>query len=244
MLAPLLAAAVCLASGAVSAAGGRALPKKFTRAPYSLMSLSIGHPNAGWQVRARRLREKPYLRIKQGNRPNSFGHPALVLMLERSARAVARAAPGSVLLVGDLSREAGGPLPGHRSHQTGRDADLAFYARDGKGATAKLTRFVAFDANGRATDGSGLVFDDARNWMLVQAWLTDQRAGLSHVFVSMPLRHRLLAYAAARESLRRYVNEAAVLLKQPEDASPHDDHFHVRISCPANQDDLCKAESR
>ncbi len=242
-LATLLAGAVWLAAGSAPASGSRVLPKRFTRSPYSLMSLSVGHPNNGWQVRARRLREKTYLHIKQGSRPNSYGHPALVLMLERSAHEVARAAPGAVMLVGDLSREPGGPLPGHRSHQSGRDADVAFYVRDAKGRPAKLTHFVTFDGNGRATDGSGLVFDDERNWLLVQAWLTDHRAGILHVFISTPLRARLLAYAAAHDALRAYVNEAAALLHQPEDSTPHDDHFHVRIACPRDQDEICQAES-
>src|SRR5690606_36397738 len=100
------------------------------RSPYSLMSLSVGHPKHGFQVRAKKLRPRPYLKIKSGSRGENYGHPALVLMLKRSARDIARAVPGSVMLVGDLSSKRGGPLAGHHSHQSGHDADVVFYAKD------------------------------------------------------------------------------------------------------------------
>ncbi len=206
------------------------------------MSLSVGNPNHGWQVRAKKLRKRPYLHLKKGSHP--YGHPALVLMLYRSAKEVARGAHGSVMLVGDLSRKEGGPLAGHRSHQSGRDADVAFYATDAKGKPVTLDHFVTFDGEGKARDGSGLEFDERRNWLLVQSWVRDRRAGLSHIFVSMPLRARLLRYGAKHRRYKKYVREATKLLKQPEDSSPHDDHFHVRISCPKRQDEICREESR
>ena len=68
-----------------------------------------------------------------------------------------------------------------------------------------------FDAAGRATDGSGLVFDDWRNWLLVECWARDARAGLSHVFVARTLRQRLLKYARGRKDFARYVDRAAAL---------------------------------
>ncbi|MCC6669294.1 MAG: penicillin-insensitive murein endopeptidase [Polyangiaceae bacterium] len=228
-------------------AGGlpdRALPKRFTKAPFSLMSLTVGHPNAGWQVRAKRLKKSKHLVIKAGSEDNAYGHPALVLMLGRSAKELARAAPGSVLLVGDLSSKHGGSLSGHRSHQSGRDADVGFYALDAAGKPVLPEKFVAFTADGKATDGSGLTFDDRRNWLLVQSWVRDKRAGLSHIFVSRGLRQRMLGYATKQPAFQKYVTEVAALLKQPEDASPHDDHFHVRVSCPKDQSEICREESK
>jgi penicillin-insensitive murein endopeptidase len=212
--------------------------------PYSLMSLSVGHPNAGWHLRAKRLRKSPALAIKPSSRGRWYGHPALVLMLHRSAKQLARSAPGSVLLVGDLSSEQGGPLPGHVSHQSGRDADVGFYVKDARGRALERREFVAFAPSGKARDGSEVFFDDWRNWLLVQSWVKDDRAGLSHIFVASWLRRRLLDYAAHKPAFKRYVPAAAVLLKHPEDSTPHDDHFHVRISCPAVQREICREQSR
>jgi penicillin-insensitive murein DD-endopeptidase len=242
---PLLALVFVLAPlGAAHAGMGRELPKKFRESPYSLMSLSVGHPNEGWQVRAKRLKDTSSLKVRASSVKRSYGHPALVLMLRRSAADVAKAKPGSVMLVGDLSSENGGPLSGHRSHQSGRDADIAFYMTNSEGRPAWPGHFVAFDGEGKAKRGGSLRFDDRQNWLLVESWAGDQRAGLSHIFVSTPLRKRLLDYGRRHARRKDHYERAIKLLKQPEQGEPHDDHFHVRIACPARQSEVCRAESK
>ena len=217
----------------------RELPEKYRKSPYALMSLSVGLPHAGWQLRAKKLNSSPQLWIQKKSVPYTYGHPSLVLMLHRTSKQIARQSPGSVLLVGDLSRESGGPLAGHKSHQSGRDADVGFFVTDAQGRPQNSRRLLAFDAAGRARDGSGLRFDDYRNWLLVQLWLKDDRAQLEHVFVASHLRRRLLDFARARPAFRRYVDDAAQFLRQPTNGLPHDDHFHVRIACPDRQQELC-----
>jgi penicillin-insensitive murein endopeptidase len=221
-----------------------ALPDQFRRGRLALLSLSVGHPNDGYQVRAKRLTSTRELHVRGSSRDRAYAHPALVLMLWRSARDVAKAAPGSVLFVGDLSRRDGGPLSGHRSHQSGRDADVGFYLKDLRGKSVVSHEYVVFDGTGASKDGSAVVFDDERNWLLVESWARDRRAGLSHIFVSDPLRDRLLRFARSRPRHARYVEQALTLLKQPEHGEPHDDHFHVRISCPKEQMEICRTESK
>lgn len=241
---PVLAVA-CLVNSALAFGKDAAveLPQRYREYPFNVMSLSVGHPNQGHQIRAKKLSDTPYLVVKGGSVRYRYGHPALVLMLRRSAKQISKDAGGIKLLVGDLSREEGGPLYGHRSHQSGRDADVGFFAVNTKGKSVQLSEFVKFGSDGKATDGSGLIFDDYRNWLLIQAWVTDTRAGLSHIFVSHGLRARLLAFAARDARFKRHVERATELLKQPEHGEPHDDHFHVRIACPPSQVGLCKNES-
>ncbi len=219
---------------------GRDLPKRFLRAPFSIMSLSVGAPDNGWQLRAKKLKTSPFLKVKTSSRPNVYGHPSLVLMLQRSAKEVAQSGHGAKMLVGDLSSERGGPLAGHVSHQSGRDADIGFYVLDERGRSVLLDHFVTFRGDGTSVEQPKLRFDDYRNWLLVQSWVNDERAGLTHIFVSWPLRSRLLAFAAKTPQFQKYVEQAAILLKQPEDAGAHDDHFHVRVSCPTDQSEICR----
>jgi penicillin-insensitive murein endopeptidase len=240
-----LATSLGLASAAEARPrGDRDLPKAFQAYPYSAMSLSVGSPTAGWQLRAKRLRPSPDLRIQEKSLEYTYGLPSLVLMLNRTAKQIARQTPGSRLLVGDLSRESGGPLSGHKSHQSGRDADVGFFVLGPDGTPQNARRLLAFDKNGRARDGSGVRFDDYRNWLLVQLWLKDDRARLQHVFVAAHLRKRLLDFARVRPAFRKYVQPAAALLAQPQNALPHDDHFHIRIHCPDDQDTLCVPRAR
>jgi penicillin-insensitive murein endopeptidase len=237
-----LVLAALLGTSPASAARQRTndeLPEKYRKYPFSTKSLSVGLPNAGWQLRAKKLHSSRELWIQDKSVPYSYGHPSLVLMLYRTAKQMARQTKGAVLLVGDLSRESGGPLAGHKSHQSGRDADVGFFVTDTHGRPINSRRLVAFDAEGKARDGSGVRFDDYRNWLLVQLWLKEERAALEHVFVASHLRRRLLDFARARPAFRGYVEGASQFLRQPTNGLPHDDHFHVRIACPDGQQDLC-----
>jgi penicillin-insensitive murein DD-endopeptidase len=235
-----LAIAATLGAGAALAKYSDSdLPDSFRKLPYSQMSLSVGSPVEGFQLRAKRLRPSDTLALKNGERRTTYGHPSLVLMLQRSAKQMAREAAGAVLLVGDLSSEQGGPLPGHRSHQSGRDADVGFFVMDAKGRPQRVDHFVPFGADGKARDGSGLLFDDYRNWLMIQMWLKDSRAGIKYVFVAKPLRKRLLDFASSRPTFKKYAAAAAELLIQPSNSAAHDDHFHVRITCPKGQERLC-----
>ena len=64
------------------------------------------------------------------------------------------------------------------------------------------------------------------------------------MFVSNPLRARLLATANKRPDDRAYIAQASALFMQPEHAEAHDDHFHVRIRCPKDQETLCQEAAR
>jgi len=223
---------------------GHDLPARYQGAPFSLMSLTVGYPNDGFQLRAKKLKTSEFLSVKESSRDNVYAHPALVLMLERSAREVARLEKGSLMVVGDLSRRDGGPLAGHVSHQSGRDADVGFYLRDAAGRPIVREHFTPFDPNGKSRFESGVYFDDYRNWVMLRSWVTDNRAGLVHIFVSTGLRWRLIEYGRKDPRFARYVDDVEVLLKQPAGRSVHDDHFHVRIACPDNLGELCQNESR
>lgn len=206
----------------------------------SKVSLSIGSPHSGSQTHPKPLKKGPGLVLLEKSKGRQFAHPSLVLMLQRSAKQIARTTHGAKLVVADLSAERGGPLSGHHSHQSGRDADVLFYARDEKGKLVAPTKFVPYGSDGKATDGSGLVFDDALNWQLVETMARDSRADIDMVFISRPLRARLLAFAAKKKRPQKYVDLVTKLFMQPEDAEPHNDHFHVRIKCPKGQEEICR----
>ena len=64
-------------------------------------------------------------------RNRRFGHPELIGYVKRLGKAAKKGKVGLVV-VGDLSQPRGGPTPsGHRSHQTGLDADIGYVAPAG-----------------------------------------------------------------------------------------------------------------
>jgi penicillin-insensitive murein endopeptidase len=157
-----------------------------------------------------------------------------VELLERVSMHVERRFPGSVLLVGDLSRQGGGDLAGHASHESGRDADVGFYYTDPSGASVRTDRLLAVGASGRAREATNLRFDDARNWALVEAVITDSKTVVQRIFVAEVVQRRLIDYAVQHGIDDGIVARARTLMKQPGSGPAHDDHFHVRIACPKN----------
>jgi penicillin-insensitive murein endopeptidase len=145
--------------------------------------------------------------------------------------------PGAKLSVGELSRPEGGEIDGHGSHESGRDADLSFYMSDWRGSPFTPWAFAAFEADGIArAPNAGLRFDDARNWELVARLVGDPDARVQFIFVSNPIRRRLLEEARRRRAPRSVVERAATVMVQPTHGHPHRNHFHVRIYCaPADR---------
>ena len=199
------------------------------------MGRSVGSPTAGHLVGGAHLESAPYLRVMPADQAGDvrWGLGSLVGMVHRAAQKVRHAFPGAVLNVGHLSKRDGGNIEQHASHESGRDVDLPFYVEDSRGKQLFAEHMVPFRGDGTSAAWPGAKFDDAKNWALVAAVLEDSAARVTHIFVSSPLRQRLLAYAArvgVPEGLR---TRAAFAMVQPHGTLPHDDHFHVRIACPS-----------
>jgi penicillin-insensitive murein DD-endopeptidase len=203
---------------------------------------SIGAPNGGKLAHGEKLTSNRSLEVRGGG--HAWGTPELVQVLKRSAFKVRKKHKGSVLFVGDLSAKRGGPLFGHNSHQSGRDADVGFYMKHDDGKQVNPHRFVPFGGDGRARDGAIVRFDDERNWLLIESLITDPKVDVRYVFISMGLRKRLLTYASQKKKVAPdlYAKAAAALMS-PSDVDVHDDHFHVRIACPERMRPSCVEES-
>ena len=198
------------------------------------MGRSVGSPTSGHLVGGAHLDDAPYLRVMPADRAGDvrWGLGSLVGMIDRAARRVRHMFPGAVLNVGHLSKRGGGGIEMHASHESGRDADLPFYVLDGRGKQVFSEHMVPFRGDGTSPVWPGAHFDDARNWALVEALLSDPAAHVTHIFVSSPLRMRLLEYAAREGVPEELRTRAAFTMIQPRGTLPHDDHFHVRIGCP------------
>ncbi len=223
---------LAFAIGLATVAGAAPPSKKAPSPP----SRSIGAPNKGRLENGVHVEASPYVRIL-GTYANSdvrYGTRELVDAIERAAREVHRRYPDARLGVGQLSKKGGGDIERHHSHESGRDADLAFYLIDGLGRPVELDSFHAIRESGAAVGDPSVRFDDGRNWMLIAALATDPHAHVTHIFVATHLRTRLLAYGAKIGAAPLVRQRVADLLMQPRHALPHDDHFHVRVACPAN----------
>jgi penicillin-insensitive murein endopeptidase len=203
---------------------------------------SIGSPNEGHLEGGVHLDvTKPYFRVVPMYTSGDvrWGLPQMMSLLDRAAHAVNKRYPGSVLDVGDISQKGGGDVSRHHSHESGRDADIGFYAVDAKGKQLHNHGFIKFDAAAESPTMPGAHFDLPRNWFLVEQMLTDPGARVSHIFIAEPLRQKLLGYARTHGVSRALLDHAQIVMMQPTASLPHDDHFHVRISCPGTMRGTC-----
>jgi penicillin-insensitive murein endopeptidase len=167
-----------------------------------------------------------------------WGVPRFVRAVAAAAAAVEEERPGGApLMVGDLSKRLGGQISGHRTHRSGRDVDLLFYAETPAGEPVKSPGFFKFGPDGLAfvpPDRGGPKFvrlDVPREWLLIKALLTAPEANVQWMFISAPLEALITEYARARGEDLDLVWHAENVMLQPKDSLPHDDHMHLRTAC-------------
>lgn len=200
-------------------------------------TVSWGPPNEGVLLGGARLPlagEGFVVPPRWAARGTQYGTDELIDTIAFVGRAVVAAHPGSRLVVGDLSMRGGGESPHHRSHQTGRDVDLVLFARDRAGRALEVIEMRHFGEHGRTVDGGEpLRFDAARQWTVVRALLEAPGPGVANIFLYAPLRDLVLDHARASGAPDAVVDLAGLVMAQPGDSAPHDDHMHVRLFCAA-----------
>ncbi len=179
-------------------------------------------------------------------RGRTFAIEELVAGLTRAFARVARTTPGSLAYVGDLSLRRGGDSSMHRSHESGRDVNVFYYAadRDGK-PLHNLPAMLRFADDGSAAAWSSAKpgrrmreplpdahLDLPRTWALVANLLSDPNMEVQWIFVHKPLAELLVQEAEREKADPALLARAREILHQPTDARPHDDHMHVRVFCP------------
>jgi penicillin-insensitive murein endopeptidase len=195
---------------------------------------SIGLPHNGMITNAVALPKKGEGYALYRSNGRNWGNPRIVAAIQSAAKGVAHARPGGArLMVGDISARWGGEASGHRSHRTGRDADLLIYVTTPEGRSIESPGFVRFGPDGLGEiDGKKYVrMDVAREWQLVKALVTSREANVQWLFFARWLEALVIEYARARGEDPELVWYAESVLLQPGDSAAHDDHLHLRVAC-------------
>lgn len=182
--------------------------------PNALGSASIGTPTRGFLFGGVELPESEAIKHEGGY---AFGTELVVRSIERAVREVRRCFPNTpTLRVGDISRDKGGWLKPHRSHQSGLDADLGYYYRIQVGWYEKAT-------------ASNL--DLPRTWALVRAFV--EGGNVDTIFIDLTVQRILKTYVA---KLPKEEQPAEDWFQSPlkkdtviRHAWGHVTHFHVRF---------------
>jgi penicillin-insensitive murein endopeptidase len=151
-------------------------------------------------------------RVVKPERNRVFGHPLLVSLI-RSLGAQLVAHQQAPLYVGDMGQPRGGPAPsGHASHQTGLDVDL-WFAPPSALKDASMVDAAHRQASPRFTADVAHVVE-----------LAAANRDVERIFLNPLLKQALCARTTGD---RRWLQKVRPWWG-------HDDHFHVRLACPAD----------
>jgi penicillin-insensitive murein DD-endopeptidase len=142
------------------------------------------------------------------------------------------------LIVGDISRKFGGRLARHETHQNGLDADISYLSSDpqSEGHRSRLyhNRFPeTFVLKGKVLPS----FDVVKNYELFRYIVMTQ--DVSQIFLSCKIKRALMTYEPPGE----LPEEREALFTKLVTYPYHDDHFHLRLTCPED-DRKCRNDRR
>jgi penicillin-insensitive murein DD-endopeptidase len=158
-----------------------------------------------------------------------WGAPATVVHLELLGQEAA-AAGLPTLLVEDISRARGGPMPGgHVSHQIGLDADVGLDMRDRGPLSGSERESVELRSLVRA-DGRGV---DPAVW-------SERVVDVLHMAAGLPEVDRVLVNPAIKQQLCRQVTGDRSWLRLIRPWYGHAAHMHISFLCPAGQGDCIR----
>ncbi|MBC7537488.1 MAG: penicillin-insensitive murein endopeptidase [Bacteriovorax sp.] len=140
-----------------------------------------------------------------------------------------------ILQVGDLSARLGGLVAGHDSHQNGLDGDIVYLRRNKYVQSPDSTDWDEdFISNSKPTKN----FNTERNFALFRYLV--KNAPVTRIFVDVAIKKALCQFATANGEIKDPRTVETLRRLRPLDL--HRTHFHVRISCPAN-DHECTPQS-
>ena len=187
-----------------------------------LGTASIGLPNRGQLFNGVRAESNDLWEVVDPDR--SWATPATLAGLSRAIEAVHRQFPGTPRLhLGDLSREHGGWLRPHRSHQSGLDADVSYYY------TTEQRWYLKATAEN---------LDRARSWALVRNLVGDPT--VEYVFVDVSVQRLLREHAERIGESRDWLDSVFGGMDRRTEAPirhtwGHRTHLHVRFLDPVAQ---------
>jgi penicillin-insensitive murein endopeptidase len=203
----------------------------YSERPESL-SESVGLPHGGSLSLGEQLPRHPGYVIRERSR--AFGTRETCDAIVEAFDAVRAAdADAPKLRIHDLSYREGGRISDHRSHQSGRDADITYYLRTGCNADGCPMRRAAPED-----------LDLQHTWELLRYWLEHDQ--VQAIFIDYSLQAPLYRYArsrgATRQQLHRwfqYPRGTGYPLGAIRHFPLHRDHMHVRFRCP-DGDESCR----
>lgn len=155
------------------------------------------------------------------SRNRNWAHPEMVDMVKKLSRVAARQPGWNGLYVGDMSQPRGGPmLTGHRSHQSGLDADIWMLPAKNLDLSVKereaISSISTRRSKGAFTNGSWT----RAHHEIIKAAAKDKRT------------ERIFVFPGAKVKMCADEKGNKAWLRKVRPWYGHHYHFHIRLACP------------
>lgn len=185
-------------------------------------SVSYGTANRGKLYNGVALETTEGLKVRTVS--NAYGTERVIRLLKGAAFDLqARWPDAPNMVVGDISYRRGGRIKKHKSHQSGRDADVSFFYR----GNVQTRDFVDMEHE---------TFDAVKNWHVFKTLI--DTGEVEYIFIDYPLQKVLYEYARAigyteeeLEPLIQYPRPKSMGVGIIRHVRGHDDHWHIRFKC-------------
>lgn len=196
--------------------------------PAPLEARSIGSYSRGCLAGAAGLPvDGPEWQAMRLSRNRHWGMPILVDYIEKLARDARQMDGWPGLLVGDMSQPRGGPMAsGHASHQIGLDVDIWLVPMPDRTLSADEREKISATSFIRRGTHTEL---DKSLWTAAHSRLIRRAA-------SYPEVERVFVNAGIKKELCETAGKDRDWLRKVRPWYLHDDHLHVRLSCPPGMD--------
>lgn len=185
-------------------------------------STSVGHAAKGKLVNGEKLPSSSGYYIRTPDRSYATNLTVTVLM-DTTNKLMKKHSDAPKIVVGDLSKKGGGALKPHKSHQSGRDADLGYYHKGNR----QLDNFTAMNRHN---------LDVEKTWDFVTLLIDSGK--VDYIFIDYSIQRLLYEHARKRGVSESYLDKhlqypkgkgasGAEIKHEP----GHVNHMHVRFSC-------------
>jgi penicillin-insensitive murein endopeptidase len=192
--------------------------------PADLQSRSIGSYARGCLAGADPLPlDGPAWQVMRLSRNRMWGMPVLVNFIEKFATDAQTLDGWPGLLIGDMSQPRGGPMvTGHASHQIGLDVDIWF---------DPMPPYTMTREEREQTSATSYIKKGTNTELRKDLW-TDAHTRLIKRAASYPEVERIFVNAGVKKELCATAGRDRAWLRKVRPWYLHDDHLHVRLSCP------------
>jgi murein endopeptidase len=183
-------------------------------------SISVGTPEAGYLFNALKMPASSEWLLADPE--HAWGTEetirALMQCVQRVRQQFSNTPP---VIIGSISGQFGGPYPPHRSHRTGRDADIHFFLIDR-------------NPHGWYEPARKSNLDRARTWALLKAVVTE--AAVDFVLIDREVQQLLLQHALSSGEDADWVDQlfhgCGRISPLIQHAPDHRGHMHIRFASP------------